>query len=440
MTAAPRRRKDNTAILAGLRIVEGSAFVAAPLCGMTLAQLGAEVIRFDQIGGGLDYHRWPLAPGGQSLFWAGLNKNKRSVQVDLGSDEGQAIVRELITAPGEGGGIFVTNFPARGWLSYESLREGRPDLIMVVITGNRDGSSEVDYTVHPATGFPEITGPANGANGGGPVSSVLPAWDVATGTLAAVAVLAAERHRRLTGAGQLVELALSDVALAMTGHLGRIAQAQLCPDEPGPDGNYLYGAFGRDFTTADGRRVMVVGLTGRQWRALLAATGTGEVMAAVAAETGEDLATESGRYRARAAIAAALEPWFAARDLTAVRRSLDAAGVCWGPYQSFRQLVTEDPRCSPANPMFSLGQQRGAGEYLMPGSPLRFGAQATAATATGAASAAPPPRAPVLGADTSGVLAGLLGRTPAEIADLRARGIVAGPDEGHDGKAGPGDQ
>jgi len=64
-------------ILSGLRVVEGSAFVAAPLGGMTLAQLGADVIRFDQIGGGLDYHRWPLAADGQSLFWAGLNKGKR---------------------------------------------------------------------------------------------------------------------------------------------------------------------------------------------------------------------------------------------------------------------------------------------------------------------------------------------------------------------------
>ena len=69
-------------------MVEGSAFVAAPLGGMTLAQLGADVIRFDQIGGGLDYARWPLAADGQSLFWAGLNKGKRSIALDLRSDEG----------------------------------------------------------------------------------------------------------------------------------------------------------------------------------------------------------------------------------------------------------------------------------------------------------------------------------------------------------------
>jgi len=91
-------------ILSGLRVVEGSAFVAAPLGGMTLAQLGADIIRFDQIGGGLDYHRWPLAADGQSLFWAGLNKGKRSIQIDVRTPEGRELVAALIAAPGEQGG------------------------------------------------------------------------------------------------------------------------------------------------------------------------------------------------------------------------------------------------------------------------------------------------------------------------------------------------
>src|SRR5882757_8517384 len=108
-------------MLEGLRIVEGSAFVAAPLGGMTLAQLGANVIRFDQIGGGLDHRRWPLAPSGHSLFWAGLNKGKRSIQVELRSEAGRELAAALIGAPGPEAGLFLTNFPARGWLAYEAL-------------------------------------------------------------------------------------------------------------------------------------------------------------------------------------------------------------------------------------------------------------------------------------------------------------------------------
>src|SRR4030081_2134183 len=97
-------------ILSGLRVVEGSAFVAAPLGGMTLAQLGADVIRFDQIGGGLDNARWPLGADGQSLFWAGLNKGKRSIQLDLRSAEGRELVTALVAARGN----LMTDFPARG--------------------------------------------------------------------------------------------------------------------------------------------------------------------------------------------------------------------------------------------------------------------------------------------------------------------------------------
>ena len=120
---------------------------------------------------------------------------------------------------------------------------------MVAMTGNPDGTSEVDYTVNPATGFPWATGPRNLAE---PLNSVLPAWDVAMGTLAAVGLLAAERHRTRTGEGQLVRVSLSDVAFAMVGNLGRIAEAQLGGRDQPKDGNYLYGAFGHDFETGDG--------------------------------------------------------------------------------------------------------------------------------------------------------------------------------------------
>ena len=350
-------------ILSGLRVVEGSAFVAAPLGGMTLAQLGAEVIRFDQIGGGLDRVRWPLAADGQSLFWAGLNKGKRSVQVDLRRPEGRELVTRLVTAPGEDAGLFLTNFPARGWLDYDALRAGRGDLIMVALAGNPDGTSEVDYTVNPATGFPWATGPRNLAE---PLNSVLPAWDIAMGTLATTGLLAAERHRRLTGDGTLVRLSLSDVAFAMVGNLGRIAEAQLGGRDQPKDGNYLYGAFGHDFETRDGRRVMVVALTPRQWKALVDVTGIGEACRSIEQVTGHDLATESGRFEARDLIAALLRPWFASRELATIRETFAGTSVSWGPYQTFRQLVDEDPRCSTANPMFSEVEHPGVGRTSCP--------------------------------------------------------------------------
>jgi 2-methylfumaryl-CoA isomerase len=401
-------------ILDGLRIVEGSAFVAAPLGGMTLAQLGAEVIRFDPIGGGLDRGRWPVTADGRSLFWAGLNKGKRSIQIDLGSEAGRELVAALITAPGPDAGLFLTNFPARGFLDYDRLTGRRPDLIMVNIVGNYDGTSAVDYTVNPATGFPWATGPRHLSV---PFNHLLPAWDAITGALATTGLLAAERARARTGAGQYVQIALSDTAFWMVGNLGKIAEVQINHHERMKDGNYLYGAFGRDFSTKDGHRVMIVALTLRQWRSLVAATGLQESFDAIARLMDVDLDEEGGRFAARELLGATLKPWVLSHTLEELRYMFDQHGVSWGPYQTFTELVERDPRCSVANPMFAEIDQPGIGTYLMPGSPLAF---------TGAERLRPA-RAPLLGEHTDEVLGGVLGLSDAEIGRLRAQGVVAGP-------------
>ncbi len=382
-------------ILSGIRVIEGSAFVAAPTAGMTLAQLGADVIRFDAPGGGLDWKRWPLTSGGDSLFWSGLQKGKRSSEADLRSEEGREQLAQLITLPGPGNGIFLTNFPSRGWMSYEKLCERREDLIMVVMSGNHDGSSEVDYTVNPSVGFPEAMGPRDSAV---PTNSLMPAWDTAMGGLAVVGLLAALRHRDRTGEGQLVKIALSDVALATVGNLGRIAEVQLEGREQPRDGNYLYGAFGGDFPTSDDRRVMVVALTSRQWKALKEVTQTEELFATVEEATGHDFSGEAGRYAGRDLIRELLTPWFGERTLLQIRDAFAGTGVSWGPYQTFGQLVAEDERCSTANPMFTEVEHP-AGTYLTPASPLDF-------SKSGRLPARPSPR---LGEHTDEILAELEG-------------------------------
>jgi 2-methylfumaryl-CoA isomerase len=398
-------------ILSGLRVIEGAAFVAAPSGAMTLAQLGADVIRFDLIGGGLDYRRWPVDQHDNSLFWAGLNKGKRSIAVDFRKPEGQEILARLIGAPGEDAGLFLSNFPARGWLSYESLKRQRDDLIYVNLTGDRHGGSAVDYTVNCEVGFPYLTG-----NGDEPVNHVLAAWDVITGQTLALGLLAAERHRRKTGAGQFVQLALADVALATLGHLGFIAEAQI-NGERDACGNYLYGAYGKDFVTADGRRVMIVGLTGNQWSAIRKATGLNDALDQLGVRLGLDLRAEGNRFRAREAITDILAPWFAAHAFKEVCAQLDAHGVCWGKYQTVGELVSSDPECSPANPLCNEIEQPAIGRYLAPGNPLNFPQSARAPVAP----------APRLGEHTDQILADELGLSGAEIGRLHDAGIVAGP-------------
>ncbi len=406
-------------VLNGLRVIEGSAFVAAPFCGMTLAQQGADVIRFDPIEGGLDAHRWPLTKDGKSLYWVGLNKCKRSIAVNTRTPEGQELIVNLITQPGEGNGIFLTNFPASGWLGYDNLKSRRADVIMMNLFGNPDGSSAVDYTVNCAIGIPFATGPTHGEKPVNPVNHVLPAWDAITGMTAAMGILAAERYRRLTGEGQYIKLPLSDVAMAMVGNLGYIAEAQVNHEDHYSFGNYLYGAYGRDFETKDDRYVYVVAITKRQWQALCQATGLSDKFALIEPLLGVNLANEGDRFKARDAISAVLQPWFRERTLDEIKKAFEGTGVCWGPYQTFLQMVEEDPRCSTQNPMFSMVEQPGIGTYLVPGSPLEFSLVPRQ----------PPRRAPILGEHTDEVLAEVLGMSDRQIGLLRDRKVVAGPVE-----------
>lgn len=404
------------AALRGMRVVEGSAFVAAPLGGMTLAQLGAEVIRVDTIGGGLDYHRWPVNEQGNSFFWAGLNKGKRSVVADLRNPEGRELVQSLVTAPGPESGIFLSNFPASGWLDDEVLRARREDLVYVNIIGNPDGSTAVDYTVNPSSGFALATGPIGYDR---PTNHVLPAWDITTGLHAALAVVSALRLRERTGEGTFATISLTDIAMAMVANLGYLSQAQLSSENRVSTGNDLYGAFGRDFPTADGRRVMVVAISLRQWRSLVEATGIGPHLSAIEAALGVDLSREGDRFQARDAIAAFIAPWVEARTLEEVREAFDEHGVAWGPYQTFRQLAAEDWRCSTENPIFHERHQPGIGDVLLPGSPIR----------DRSAEQPTPAPAPLLGQHTTEVLADVLGMSDREIGDLHDRGVVASPQE-----------
>ncbi len=402
------------AMLAGVRVIESSAFIAAPLCGLTLAQYGADVIRFDLIGGGIDYSRLPVMPGGRSVYWTSLNKGKRSIAIDIRKAEGRELLRALVTAPGPDGGILLTNVPSP-FLAHELLAADRPDLISCTIEGNFDGSTAVDYTVNCATGYPMITGQGSADR---PVNHALPAWDVACAYQAAFGVAVAVAARRQTGRGQALRLALSDVAFGVMSHLGVITEASLGLPEREAIGNDIYGAFGRDFATADGRRVMVAAVSARQWRALVAACGVGDAIATIERALDVDYDREADRFDGREIIAGLVRRWVGARPLAAIAERFDAAGVCWGPYRSASGLVAEDWRVSADNPMFTMIDTAGVGSHLAAGASIRFAKTERGATMP----------APLLGQHTDEVLEQVLGLTGAAIGSLHDRAIVAGPD------------
>lgn len=399
-------------LLKGLRIVEGAAFIAGPSCGLYLAQMGAEVIRLDAIGGGLDARRWPVSEGGASLYWEGLNKGKKSIAIDLRRPEGRELALALATTPGDDAGLFLTNYPVKSFLSHEALKARRDDIITLRVMGWADGSPAVDYTVNAAVGVPAMTGPADDSR---PVNHVLPAWDLLGGAYAAFALTSALLRRRATGEGAEIRVPLSDLAAASLSHLGQVAEVLVHGDRPRM-GNDLFGAFGRDFTSADGKRIIAVAITPNQWEGLVKALDIAAPVAALEQELGTSFARDEGaRFRHRARLFPIVETAFAAREAHALGGAFDEAGVTWGFYQTLHQAVTSDARLFTQNPLF---------ETLTHPSGLTYPASGPAATLNEEARGPVRP-APRLGEHTDEVLAAVLGLDGGAIGKLHDEGLVA---------------
>ncbi len=399
-------------LLEGLSIVECASFVAAPSAGLYLSQLGASVTRIDHAEGGPDYRRWPVADSGESFYWEGLNRGKKSVAVNVRDKAGRCLIQDLITAPGEGAGILVTNYPCDGFLSHEVLAKKRPDLITVRIMGTADGQPAVDYTVNSAIGLPFMTGPE--ALGDEPVNHVLPAWDLLAGSYAAFVLMAAINHRERTGEGQEIRVPLADIAIAALGNLGQIAEVLQSGHDRPRIGNDLFGAFGRDFATADGRRMMIVALTQRQWTALVETLGLTEKVAELEARLSVDLATsESVRYQYRKEI----NPLIAGRvcrfTLEELGANLSRAGGCWGAYNSLHEAVTQTQTVR-GNPIFEEIDNVSGWRYPVAGAPATLPALQRGK----------PQSARSLGADTFSVLQDRLGLSASECDALKAKGIA----------------
>ena len=400
-------------LLKGLRVVEGASFVAGPTCGLYLAQYGAEVIRFDSIGGGPDFNRWPLSPKGPSFYWEGLNKGKKSVALNLSSPEGRALAVAIAAAPGDNAGLFVTNYPAEGFLSYEKLKAARADIICARVMGWADAQPGLDYTINAAVGVPYMNGPAGST---APVNSAFPAWDFLTGAMAAFSLIAAERDRRTSGQGREIRLPLADFAATSLANMGMLAEVMFSGEDRPRIGNAIFGAFGRDFTSRDGKSVMIVSITGRQWGGLLSVLGVTDAVSALEAELGVSFASDEGlRFTHQDRLFPIIEAGMSRQDLDQLAPAFDAAGVCWGPYQTLREAVTGDARLFTANPVFSPVTHPSGETYPTPGA---------AATITPDVRGPATP-APLLGQHTEEVLSGVLGLPSTEIARLFDAGVAA---------------
>lgn len=404
-------------LLSGMAVIEVSSFVASPTAGLYCAQMGAEVIRVDQIGGGLDYDRYALTEEGRSLSWENLNRAKKSVALDLRSAQGRELLVELARKTGQ----LITNVPEESFLSHARLAEGRGDMITVRIMGWGDGRQAMDFTVNAASGYPLMTGPEEwDQDAAPPVNQILPAWDFITGAYTAFALLAALRHRDHTGEGGEVRIPLGDVAMGTAANSGAMAEMLYRGGDRPRLGNAIWGAFGRDFRSRDGKRFMVAALTHKQWAALIEAFGLAAEIAAIEARLGLSFgASDHNRFTHRNELFAVFQHAADKVDYAELAERLTAAGATFERYRTMHEAAS-DPQLVGKNPLFGPS----------PANPSGFAYPAAGPFANLPSHTRADPRpAPYLGEHSEEVLSTILGMDSGSFGKLIDTGIVATSDK-----------
>ncbi|SCK44249.1 CaiB/BaiF CoA-transferase family protein [Streptomyces sp. WMMB 322] len=329
---------QNTGALEGVRVIDLTQVMAGPYCTMLLADLGADVIKVEPPGTG-DQTRsgWDApAPGHDSASFHALNRNKRSVALDLRSDEGQRHFHTLVADAD----VLVENFRPgvadRLGVGYEAARRTRPDIVYASISGfgqygpyaQRPG---YDLIAQSMAGALSVTGEGDGA----PVKCGLPVGDLGAGMLCAVGILGAYVHRTRTGEGQYLETSLYEAVLAMSvWESTEFFSTGRAPRRLGSA--HRMTAPYQAVRTADGY-VTVAANTQRLWERLCGALGLGHLV------EDERFVTNTARMEHRAELIAMLEGRLAAESTgETVARLLDA-GVPAGPILDYEQLLGDDP-------------------------------------------------------------------------------------------------
>ncbi|MFE9442233.1 CaiB/BaiF CoA transferase family protein [Streptomyces sp. NPDC006602] len=398
--------------LAGIRVLDLSRILAAPLATQMLADLGAEVIKVERPGSGDDSRTYgpPFAPGPEgdrtdtAAFYLSCNRNKRSVTVNHATAEGQEVIRALAARSD----VLVENFRtgtlAKYGLDHESLRALNPRLVYLSVTGfgqtgpyadrpGYDGIFQAMSGMMSVSGHPEE-----------PMKVGVSMIDILTGLYASTAVLAALRHRDVTGEGQFVDLSLLDCGLASLSHF---AMNYLVSGEvPQRRGNGGYGGIPSQAFPCKDKPIFLVAGNDKQFAAFCAAADRADLL------QDPRFATTSARIAHREEILPVLEAILHTRTRDEWLAVFDEHDVPAGPYNEMPDVFA-DPQIQHRGMLIEVGDPT-SGHLPMLANPIRF-------TATPVEGYAPPP---ALGEHTAEVLTGLAGLTQDQLAGLRARGVV----------------
>lgn len=330
--------------LEGIRVLDLARVLAGPSCAQILADLGADVVKIERPSTGDDTRQWgpPWIPdaAGQptrdSTYFSSVNRNKRSVAVDLAADAGAALVRRLAGQAD----VLIENYKVgdlrRRGLDYETLASINPRLVYCSITGfgqtgplrERPG---YDYIFQAVGGLMSMTGRPDREPGGGPMKIGASIVDLSTGLYACVAILAALRERDASGQGQYIDMALFDTVAALCSHQAAgFFQTGRVPTRMGTSSAGIMTPY-EAFKCADGHLVVAVG-NDSQWRSLCNAIGR-EDMA-----IDERFSSPSQRQEHRLVAIAELGRVFAAHTIVELQAKLDSAGVPNGPINDLKQV------------------------------------------------------------------------------------------------------
>jgi crotonobetainyl-CoA:carnitine CoA-transferase CaiB-like acyl-CoA transferase len=391
--------------LAGLKVIDLSRVLAGPLCTQTLGDLGAEVIKVERPGEGDDTRNWgPPYAGPLSAYFVGVNRNKRSLSLDLGAAEGRAVLERLIRS----GDVLVDNFK-RGTLERwgfddEWFEANAPGMIRCSITGYGSSGPKADapgydFILQAETGLMAITGEVEGR----PMKLGVAIVDICTGMQASIAILAALEARRRTGRGQRCEVNLHDTGLHLLANVA--ANHLVSGEEPGRYGNGHPNIVPyRTYPAADGDLALAVG-NDRQFAVLAAEAGH--------PEWADDprFATNPTRVRHRELVDSMVGDVLVTRTRAEWVAIFDRVGIPSGPINRVSEALTSPQ--TQAREMVVDVEHSLAGSVRTLGLPIEL-------SETPASIRHEPP---ALGADTDAVLVEL-GYSPEEIATLRASGVV----------------
>ncbi len=319
--------------LRGLRVIELAHIMAGPVCGLMLADMGADVVKVEKMPGGDDSRRFlPPDIGGESAAFMMMNRNKRGVAINLKQEDGRELLRRLLREAD----VVIENYRhdtmARLGLDYERLSADNPGLIYCEISGfGRSGplaeQGGFDLIAQGMSGLMSITGEGPGRP---PVKCGAPVSDITAGILGAMGVLAAVHERQRSGRGQRVDTSLLEAAIVQTYWQSAIALAT--GESPGPMGSaHPLNAPYQAFETADGW-ITVGAANQANWERLLRALE--------APELAEDPRFSSNRDRMAhlQELTEALTPLFRARNSEDWLRRLAAAGLPAGPVLSISEM------------------------------------------------------------------------------------------------------